>query len=64
MTLHPQVIEKKGKKEFVVLPYSEFLRIQEALENFADLRELRREKEESKSRLTTSLDKAVKSLGL
>jgi len=32
MALHPQVIEKKGKKEFVVLPYEEFLSIQEALE--------------------------------
>ena len=21
MTLHPQIIEKEGKKEFVVLPY-------------------------------------------
>lgn len=64
MTLHPQVIEKQGKKEFVVLPYSEFLRIREALEDFEDLKELRREKEESKNQPTTPLDKAVKKLGL
>ena len=47
MQLHPQVIEKEGRKEFVVLPYEEFLQIQEALEDFEDLRELRKEREES-----------------
>ena len=56
MALHPQVIEKKGKKEFVVLPYEEFLSIQEALEDFEDLKELRKEKEKSKSEPTTPLD--------
>jgi len=25
MSTHPRVIEKEGKKEFVVLPYDEFL---------------------------------------
>ena len=57
MVLHPQVIEKKGKKEFVVLPYEEFLFIQEALEDFEDLKELRKEKERSKGEPTTPLDK-------
>ncbi len=60
MTLHPQVIEKEGKKEFVVLPYEEFLQIREALEDFEDLKELRKEKEESKNQPTTPLDKVVK----
>ena len=47
MLLHPQVIEKEGRMEFVVLPYEEFLQIQEALEDLEDLRELRKEREES-----------------
>jgi len=64
MTLHPQIIEKEGKKEFVILTYEEFLQIQEALEDFEDLRELRREKEESKNQPTTPLDKVVKELKL
>jgi len=64
MALHPQVIEKKGKKEFVVLPYEEFLSIQEALEDFEDLKELRKEKEKSKSEPTTPLDEVTGKLGL
>ncbi|GAB60943.1 MAG: type II toxin-antitoxin system Phd/YefM family antitoxin [Candidatus Jettenia sp.] len=64
MTLHPQIIEKDGKKEFVVLPYEEFLLIEEALEDFEDLKELRKEKEESKDLPTTPLDKVAKELNL
>ena len=29
--LHPEILEKDGKKEFVILPYEEFLAIQQAL---------------------------------
>jgi hypothetical protein len=31
MELNPQVIQKKGKREFVVLPYEEFVKIVELL---------------------------------
>jgi len=44
MTIHPQIIEKEGKKEFVVLPYDEFMAIQEALKDFEDLKDLREAK--------------------
>jgi hypothetical protein len=33
MSIHPQIIEKDGRKEFVVLPYEEFLQMQEEIEN-------------------------------
>lgn len=64
MSLHPQVIERKGKKEFIVLPYEEFLSVQEELEDFEDLKELRKEKGISKNEPTTSLDEVVKRLSL
>jgi PHD/YefM family antitoxin component YafN of YafNO toxin-antitoxin module len=64
MTLHPQVIERKGKKEFVVLPYEEFLSIQEALEDFEDLKELRKEKAKAKNKPTTSLNDVARKLNL
>lgn len=64
MIIHPQVIEKEGKKEFVVLPYEEFLSIQEALEDFEDLKELRKEKERSKNKSTMPLEKVARNLGL
>jgi len=63
MLLHPQIIEKEGKKEFVVLPYEEFLQIQEALEDFEDLRELREEREESMDTPSRSLREIGKDLG-
>jgi PHD/YefM family antitoxin component YafN of YafNO toxin-antitoxin module len=62
MTLHPQIIEKKGKKEFVIIPYEEFLLIQEALDDLDDIRELRKEKELSKNEPTRKLDDVIKDL--
>ncbi len=64
MTIHPQVIEKDGKKEFVVLPYEEYIQIQEALEDFEDLKELRKEKEESKDAPTVPLDEVIRKFGV
>ncbi len=62
MTLHPQIIEKKGKKEFVILPYEEFLLIQEALDDLDDIRILREEKEISKNEPVKNLDDIIKDL--
>jgi hypothetical protein len=44
MKLHPEILQKNGKKEFVVLPYDEFLAIQERLNDADDLIELRKAK--------------------
>ena len=35
--LNPQIIEKGGKKEFVVLPYEEYQAIEELMEDYMDL---------------------------
>ena len=56
MSIHPQIIEKDGKKEFVVLPYEKFLLLQEAVENYEDLRTLRDEKQVAGNEPTRSLD--------
>ena len=56
MSIHPQIIEKEGRKEFVVLPYEEFLQIQEALEDLEDIRILREERVSAASDATKSLD--------
>ena len=55
MSIHPQVIEKEGKKEFVVLPYDEFLAMKESLEDFEDLKDLRDAKAESANEKTVKL---------
>ncbi len=48
VTLHAQIIKKNGKKEYVVLPYEEFLKIREEIEDYEDLRCLREAKEAEK----------------
>ena len=47
MTIHPQILEKDGNKEFVVLPYEEFLHMEETIADYEDLVELRKAKSES-----------------
>ena len=44
MTLHPEILKKNGKSQFVVLPYEEFLAVQERLADADDLLELRKAK--------------------
>lgn len=44
VTLHPRILEQDGKKLFAVLPYEEFQQIQEALNDFEDLKALREAK--------------------
>ena len=62
MTLHPQIIEKDGRKEFVVLPYEEFLRLQDELQDYHDLLKLRQEKTSSSDEPCKSLDQVVAEL--
>ncbi len=62
--LHPQIIEKDGKKEFVVLPFEEFVKIEEELMSYQDLQELRAAKLEEGAAATLSLDDVKAGLGL
>jgi predicted AAA+ superfamily ATPase len=56
MEMNPQYIDKDGKKEFVVLPYQEFLALHERLEDLEDLLELRKAKIESQNEPVYTLD--------
>ena len=62
MSIHPQIIEKDGKKEFVILSYDEFLWVQEALEDYEDLRTLRDEKAAAAEDTTRALDEVLKEI--
>ena len=59
-----QIIEKHGKKEFAVIPYKDFLRLQEEVEDYHDLRDLRRAKLDPKNRQGRPLDLVAATLGL
>lgn len=61
---HLNILEKDGKKEFVVIPYEEFVKIQEELENFEALKALRDAKEQESNSNTMSFDNAKKELDI
>jgi PHD/YefM family antitoxin component YafN of YafNO toxin-antitoxin module len=64
VTIHPNILERDGKKAFVILPYEEFLMIEEELQEYEDLKELRAAKAEEASEPTVPLRDIRKELGL
>ncbi|VAX34553.1 hypothetical protein MNBD_NITROSPIRAE03-1233 [hydrothermal vent metagenome] len=64
MTIRPKILEKDGKKEFVVLTYEDFIKIQEELEDYEDLKVLREAKQEEANASTVDLKEAKKESGL
>lgn len=44
LKLHPEILSKNGRKQFVVLPNKEFLAVQERLADAEDLMDLRKAK--------------------
>ena len=64
LTLHPNILEKDGKKEFAVLPYDEFERVTEQLADYEDLKDLRTAKSKEGAAATKSLSEVRASLGI
>ncbi len=44
LKLHPEILKKNGKKEFVIVPYEQFLALQERLADADDFMQLRNAK--------------------
>lgn len=61
---HPEFLKKNGKNEFVVLPYEEFVAIQELLADAEDLIELRLAKSAEGNAPTVSLEEVKKKFGI
>ncbi len=64
VAIHPSILEHDGQKAFVVLPYEEFLAVEEELEQYEDLKQLREAKAEEANAPTLSLDAVKEELGL
>lgn len=64
VTIHPNILERDGKKAFVVLPYEEFVMIEEELQEYYDLKELRAAKAAEADSPTVPLSEVKKELGL
>jgi len=62
--LHPNILERDGKKAFVVLPYEEFLMLEEEMQSLEDLKTLRAAKAEESNAPTIAVSQARKELGL
>ena len=62
--IHPNILERDGEKAFVVLPYEEFVMIEEELQEYEDLKELRAAKAEEADAATAPLRDVKKELGL
>jgi PHD/YefM family antitoxin component YafN of YafNO toxin-antitoxin module len=57
-----QITKKNGKKEYVVIPYDEFLKVQEELDDYQNLRCLREAKEAERDAPTVSIEELKKHL--
>jgi hypothetical protein len=64
LELHPNILEKEGKKEFVVLPYEEFLALQQILMDTQDLMDLREAKDAEQHAPSMTFNEVKRQLGL
>jgi hypothetical protein len=62
--LHPEFLTIDGQRQFAVLPYDEFLAVQERLADAEDLLELREAKREEADAPTLSMSEVKQQLGL
>jgi PHD/YefM family antitoxin component YafN of YafNO toxin-antitoxin module len=64
MQLHPNYLDKNGKREFVVLPVEEYDQLRAYIEDMEDLLELRKAKQEEASSPVFTLDQVKRELKL
>ena len=64
ITLNPSILEHDGKKAFVVLPYEEFQKVREELEDYEDLKDLRAAKIEEMNAPVTLLSSVREELNI
>jgi hypothetical protein len=62
--LHPEFLTKDGQRQFAVLPYDEFLAVQERLADAEELLELREAKREEADAPTLPMSEIKQQLGL
>ncbi len=64
LNLHPNVLKKDGRPEFVVLSYDEYSTLKDYIEAMEDLLDLRKAKKKDAGKPALSLSEAKKSLGI
>lgn len=64
MKLHPQILEKEGINEFVVLPFEEYQALTDIMHDYEDLKDLREAKEQAKNEKNVPLKTVISELKL
>jgi hypothetical protein len=64
MKLHPEIMSKNGRKQFVVLPYEVFVAVQERLADGDDLLALRKARRGEGGKKSIPLAAVKRTLGL
>ncbi|MEG3438774.1 hypothetical protein V0288_16730 [Pannus brasiliensis CCIBt3594] len=64
INLHPEFIPEDGQPRFAVIPYEEFLQLQELLEDVEDLLDLRTAKQEESNQPSLSMSEVRKLLNV
>jgi hypothetical protein len=62
--LHPEILKRDGKEQFAILPYEEFIAIQELLEDMEDLRLIEEARANDTGEPGISLEEAKRRLNL
>ena len=64
LQLHPEILRRNGIEQFAVLPYDEFLAVQELLEDLEDLRLIEEAKKQDSGEPSVTLDQMKREMGL
>ena len=62
--LHPELLSREGKRQFAVIPYEEFVQLQEWFEDARDQLDLELAIIENKDKPTYSLEEVRAELGI
>ena len=62
--LHPEVLKRDGKEQFVVLPFEEFVALRDFIEDAEDVLALRQAKAQDDDEPSVSLDEMMRRFGM
>jgi len=64
LKLHPKILKKNGEKEFAIIAYDEFIKIQEQIDDYDCLKALREARTKESDAKTVSLEEAKRTLDI
>ena len=62
--LHPEILRRDGKEQFVILPYEEYVALRDLIEDAEDVLALRKAKQDDSAEPGVPLDQVMKRFGI